>query len=253
MPFVFGPAINIPSGTTGAMATVSCRGSCGGEAAPNPMNIVVMSDRTASIVGARTSTVSSSGAVSGTGSDSNLSGLRTGLESMLKSMTPDQQYVAFGAIHKSRTVSPTSGADNLTQPLASGAKIFEETAKTCTSYNWFGGCNTWSNAARRNVFAGTWVPVGFSKNYQTSTGTLNTSSDLYASIHNLNYANLTTTGTNGTSATYYWNKMFSGTKRQRGSDLHRLRYRYPPGGGDEGRGSLLAGQCGRQRLRLWPG
>lgn len=209
VPFVFGPAINIPYGTTGAMATVSCRGSCGGEAAPNPMNIVVMSDRTASMWGTNFS-VGSGGAVYGSGSDSNLSGLRTGLESMLTSMTPVQQYVAFGAIHKSRTVTPTSGADNLTQPLASGAKIFEETAKTCTSYNWFGGCNTWSNAARTNVFAGTWVPVGFSKNYQTSTGTLNTSSDLYASIHNLNYANLTTTGTNGTSATYYWNKMFSG-------------------------------------------
>jgi hypothetical protein len=208
--FIFGPAINIPTGTTGAISTISCRGSCGGEAAPNPMNIVVMSDRTASMWGTLNSVNSSTGAVSGSGSDSNLSGLRTGLESMLKSMTPAQQYVAFGAIHKSRDVTNTSGANNLTQPLASGATIFNENAKVCKT-TWFGTCTSWQAATRTNVFSGTWVPVGFSKDYQTSTGTLNTSSDLYASIHNLTYANLTTSGTNGTSATYYWNQLFSGT------------------------------------------
>lgn len=208
--FVFGPAINIPTGNTGAMSTISCRGSCGGEAAPNPMNIVVMSDRTASMWGTF-NYVAGNGAVSGSGSDANLSSLRTGLESMLKSMTPAQQYVAFGAIHKSRTVTPTSGADNLTQPLASGAKIFNETAKSCASYTWWGSCAYWQGASRSDVFSGTWVPVGFTKSYQSSPGVLNTSSDLYTSIHNLDYANLTTSGTNGTSATYYWNQMFSGT------------------------------------------
>jgi len=210
--FVFGPAINIPTGSTGAMSTVSCRGSCGGEAAPNPMNIVVMSDRTASMWGTF-DYVSGNGAVSGSGSDANLSSLRTGLESMLKSMTPDQQYVAFGAIHKSRTITPTSGADNLTQPLASGAKIFNETTTTgCVATDYRGRCTQQGTVpARTDVFAGTWIPVGFTKSYQSSTGVLNTSSDLYASIHSLNYANLTTSGTNGTSATYFWNQMFTGT------------------------------------------
>lgn len=211
VPFIFAPAINIPYGMTGTVQTISCRGTCGGQSAPNPMNIVVMSDRTASMWGSFTSVNNRTGAVSGSGSDSNLSSLRTGLESMLKSMTPDQQYVAFGAIHKSRTVTPTEGADNLTQPLASGAKIFEENGKVCKSYTWWGSCSSWQNASRSNVFAGTWVPVGFTKTYQSSPGVLNTSSDLYTSIHNLNYANLTTSGTNGSSATYYWNQMFSGT------------------------------------------
>jgi Flp pilus assembly protein TadG len=211
--FIFGPAINIPTGTTGAMSTVSCRGSCGGEAAPNPMNIVVMSDRTASMWGDIKSVNGTTGTVYDSGSDSNLKSLRDGLEGMLKSMTPDQQYVAFGAIHKSRAITPTAGADNLTQPLASGAKIFNETTTTgCVATNIYGNCTKQGTVpARTNVFAGAWVPVGFTKSYQSSTGVLNTSSDLYASIHNLNYANLTTSGTNGTSATYFWNQMFTGT------------------------------------------
>lgn len=215
--FVFAPAINIDHGNAAA-STISCQGSCGGEATPNPMNVVVMADRTPSMWGTLSSVNSSTGKVTGTGSNTDLAALRSGIKSMLQIMTPDQQYVAFGGIHKSRDVSATSGADNLTQPLASGAKIFNEatsTTTTCTEYKSDGKtCKagktvTTTTTSRTNEFAGTWVPVSFSKNYLNTDRSLNTSTDLYASVHNLTYSNLTTSGTNGSSATYFWNSLIS--------------------------------------------
>ncbi|MFT4110201.1 TadE/TadG family type IV pilus assembly protein [Propionicimonas sp.] len=215
--FVFGPAINIDHGTATA-STVSCRGSCGGEATPNPMNVVVMADRTPSM-----------STVYGAPADA-FQGLKDGIEGMLKIMTPNQQYVAFGALHKSRTVTATSGADDLTQPLASGAKIFNDSSGssytysnkvTGTSYNsqvkcekygyyWYSDAcyktrTSVTTTTRTDEFAGTWVPVGFTKNYQSSASVLNTSSDLYTSVHNLNYSNLTSGGT------YFYNKLLSDT------------------------------------------
>ncbi|MGC3995230.1 MAG: pilus assembly protein [Propionicimonas sp.] len=244
--FVFGPAINIDHGSAAA-STVSCRGSCGGEATPNPMNVVVMADRTPSMWGTLTSVNSSTGKVTGTGNDSNLSALRSGIEGMLQIMTPNQQYVAFGALHQSTTVTNTSAADNLTKPLASGGKIFGETTSTSytysnqvtgTTYNsqtkcekysyyWYNSAcyktrTTVTTAARTNQFAGTWVPVGFTKTYLNSDKSLNTSTDLYASVHNLAYSNLTTSGTNGSSATYFWNSQLGddGTYSNAGTGTH---------------------------------
>lgn len=206
VPFVFGQVIGIPSGYTGTQSTISCRGTCGGSMKAAPMNVVVMADRTASMWGTFTSVDSSSGKVTGTGNDNNIAALRSGIEGMLQTMTPTQQYVAFGAIHQGQVVTPTSGADNLTAPLPKDAKAFKETTN-CT-LRVLGVC--WSSKTTSvNQFVGSWVPVGFTNNYLTSTGALNTGTDLYASVHNLAYANLTTSGTNGTSATYYTNKLWT--------------------------------------------
>lgn len=206
--FVFAPAININSANTGAVTTLSCRGSCGGQAPPKPMNVVVMADRTPSMnvnFGAPTS--------------HDFSDLKTGIAGMLNNMTPKQQFVAFGALHKSTTIAPTSGADNLTQPLPSGAKIFNETTQTvCTAYNWNGSCKTWgTQQARTNEFAGTWVPVGFTNDYQTSAGVANPNSDLVTSVTNLAYSNVSMS-----TNSYFYNKMIQsdGSYANAGTGTH---------------------------------
>lgn len=216
VPFVFAPAIGFASGPTGAQTTVSCHGACG-TVSSNPMNVVVMADRTPSMWGNLTNQ-NRDGTYTG-GSNDNLNALKTGIESMLGIMTPSQQYVAFGAIHK-------SAADGSAAPLASGAKILTETTTTstvpyCSKYNWNGSCKTWSSKTTttttpNDVFTGSWVPIGFSKDYQ------NTSSALYSNVANLTYSNLTTSGTNGTTATYFNNKLLSdsGTYSDSGTGTH---------------------------------
>lgn len=214
--FVFAPAIDIDSAMTGAVTTLSCRGSCGGQAPPNPMNVVVMADRTPSMnvnFGAPTS--------------HDFSDLKSGIASMLNTMTPKQQYVAFGALHKSTTVPVTSGADDLTQPLPSGAKIFNETTSTststkCVAWDWWGNCTrtsttTTTTTSRTNEFAGVWVPVGFSKDYQTSTGVANANSDLVKSVTSLTYSNV-----NPSNNSYFYNSMLQsdGTYANAGTGTH---------------------------------
>lgn len=230
--FVLAPAIGIDHGKAVA-STVSCQGSCGGESAPKPMNVVVMADRTPSMWGTVNPVNASTGKAGGPGDDFNLIALRKGVEDMLKVMTPEQQYVAFGAIHQSATVTNNAGADNLTPPLGSGGKIFTETTSTATTcYGWRwntqhidANCNDWrttTTASRVNKFSGTWVPVGFTKTYRNPDRTINTNSDLYASVHNLAYSNLTTSGTNGISATYIYNKLLSdgGSYSNSGTGTH---------------------------------
>lgn len=82
--FMFGPAINIPTGSTGAVSSAACRGTCGGFS-PNPLNVVVLADRTGSM------------------SSSDLTAMEGGIKTMLTTMTQSQQYVAFGMIHASDT------------------------------------------------------------------------------------------------------------------------------------------------------
>ena len=48
VPFYFAPAIGINSGNTGAITSVSCRGSCG-TLMPNAMDIAFVADRTSSL------------------------------------------------------------------------------------------------------------------------------------------------------------------------------------------------------------
>ncbi len=190
--FIFGPAINISNGSTGAVKTLSCKGSCGGTPAPNPMNVVVMADRTPSMYLTK-------------GNNTDLNALKSGITSMLGSMNPAQQYVAFGAIHK-------SAADGSAAPLPSGGKIFTETTTStevpyCSAYGyvkvgkkWVYDCVKWSSKTEtsttpNDVFTGSWVPIGFSKDYQ------NAGSTLRQNVSNLTYSNMTLGGS------WFYNKL----------------------------------------------
>jgi Flp pilus assembly protein TadG len=93
--FSFAPAIGINNGNTGSVSSTACKGSCGA-APPNPMDVVVVADRTGSMSAA----------------DRDL--MVSAIKSTLQTMTKEQQYVALGTIHRS---SPTAAC--VTAPSAS--------------------------------------------------------------------------------------------------------------------------------------
>jgi hypothetical protein len=138
VPFGFANVFGRSEGSTGSVSSAACKGSCGQEA-PNPLDVVFMADRTTSM------------------SDADRGLMKTAILDSLKTMTPSLHYVAFGALHKSRT-----GTSCATDPTTYDA----------------------SKSEADNVKAGSWVPVGFSNNYLSSsaTPTLNTSSNLYKGV-----------------------------------------------------------------------
>lgn len=88
VPFVFGRVIGVPQGSTGSLVSSSCKGSCG-TPPTNPMDVVVVADRTASM------------------SATNRTAMTTAIKSMLQYMTTAVQYVALATINKSARACPT--------------------------------------------------------------------------------------------------------------------------------------------------
>ncbi|BCW11581.1 hypothetical protein NtRootA4_26440 [Arthrobacter sp. NtRootA4] len=84
VPFAFAPVIGVNSGSTGSLASTACKGSCGAQV-PNPMDIVMVADRTGSM------------------SDADRNAMVAGIKSTLQTMTKEQQYVALGTIGRSKT------------------------------------------------------------------------------------------------------------------------------------------------------
>jgi hypothetical protein len=111
VPFTFAPVLGVDKGSTGSQIAVACKGTCG-SIAPNPMNVVVVTDRTGSM------------------SDTNLHSLIAGVQKMLGVMNPSVQYVALGTIGRSKATSRTGSfscsanmtglnlASNVTTPSA---------------------------------------------------------------------------------------------------------------------------------------
>ena len=139
VPFAFAPAGGIQEGGTGDLVSVACKGPCG-VLQPNPMDVVVVADRTRSM------------------SSAEVSSMISGIQGMLRVMTPSQQYVALGAIGRSssdraRTSGTcTSSTSGLTYPSSSGT-------------------------------SGAWVPIAFDDDYLTSTGALQSSSNLVRGLN----------------------------------------------------------------------
>ena len=92
VPFSFAGVMGINEGSTGSQISVACAGSCGA-VAPNPMDVVVVADRTLSM------TCRSAASLTG---DSPCTDYRedlvNGIKSMLQVMTPEQQFVSLGAL-----------------------------------------------------------------------------------------------------------------------------------------------------------
>lgn len=172
--YTFGPAIGIPTGNTGAITSAACRGSCG-TASPNPLNVVVMADRTPSM---------SDDYIVNTLKLPSLKGAYTtmqqSLKDMLLTMNRDQQYVAFGTIAKSAPYNGCATAEPSSSTY-SGLAFSNADFNTTNS-------NSWSSTNKKWTFNGSWVPVGFTRDYTTGTAedgnlALNTSSALYKAIN----------------------------------------------------------------------
>jgi hypothetical protein len=82
--FSFAPVIGIASGRTNVVESVACKGTCG-QAGSNPMDVVVIADRTASI------------------SNADLAFEQDAIKNMLLAMEPSIQRVALGAVGRSDT------------------------------------------------------------------------------------------------------------------------------------------------------
>jgi len=151
--YSFGPAIGIDTGQTGTVVSAACRGICG-KAIPNPLDVVVVADRTPSMA------------------DSEITAMKSGIKSMLETMNRDQQYVAFSTI----AISQNRNGCAANEP--SGGQAF-----TNATYKEAGKSWSWSN--KLWSFGGSWVPVPFSNNYTTGLETisLNTSSQLVSAIN----------------------------------------------------------------------
>ena len=132
VPFYFAPAIGIPSGSTGAVTSISCAKSCGSGGIPNPLDIAIVADRTPSM------------------SDQDFDAMKNGIAAGLATMTPEYQFVTLGTINRSN-ISPTD-ADCLT---SQGAPIALVNNKVPNYYT--------PGGAR----IGDWMPLDFSNNYLT--------------------------------------------------------------------------------------
>lgn len=174
--YSFGPAIGIPTGNTGTITSAACRGVCG-TVTPNPLDVVVMADRTPSMVdgwdgGSYTTPTGS------------FSSMKAGIVDMLGSMNQDQQYVAFGTI----AISVPTSTDKAAPP--NGGNAFSDaTYVTCTS----SGCTpTWTKGGKKYHFNGSWVPVGFTNKYTKTDAagvtSMDTTSTLYKTVNNLDFS-----------------------------------------------------------------
>ena len=124
VPFSFAPVLGIDDGSTGAQVSVACAGSCG-EVAPNPMDVVVVADRTLSMAGRRAD-------------------LRDGITSMLQVMTPEQQYVSLGAL---------------------GPSIRTRANSLGRSCNWWSQGLVYPSEDPSTASQGSWVPIPFFDDY----------------------------------------------------------------------------------------
>jgi Flp pilus assembly protein TadG len=137
VPFYFAPAIGIPNGSTGAVASVSCAKSCGSGGTPNPMDVAIIADRTPSMNMANVT-------VDGVTKNA-FQVMQASIETSLATMTPEYQFVTLGTIHESNpdfTKNPDKSVPNCLTGLGP--------AKNSPS----GG-------------GGKWMPLGFSNSYLT--------------------------------------------------------------------------------------
>ncbi len=151
--YSFGPAIGIPTGQTGAVVSAACRGYCG-TVAPNPLDVVVMADRTPSMADGFTTTDTWTGVKYSTPTGS-LANMKAGIQDMLGAMNQDLQYVAFGTI----ALSWPTLSNKVAEP--SGGQAFTDADyQSCTFFS----C-TWNPYNKKWHFDGSWVPIGYTNHY----------------------------------------------------------------------------------------
>lgn len=88
VPYVLAPVVGVDQGDTGVLTSVACKGACGSVPA-NPLDLVVVGDRTGSMGSA-------------------IRNLEDAIEGLLEYLTPSQHRVALGTIGRSSSYAPAS-------------------------------------------------------------------------------------------------------------------------------------------------
>lgn len=149
--FGFASLIGFSEGDTGAVATAACKGACG-EDVPNPLDIVIMADRTASMI------------------PSDRAMMKSAILNMAQTMTPDLHHVAFGALHKSKT-SGFRHRNSLGSASTAGWTGVGDTDGDgyCRSE----AVRTGSSSAASTANNGTWIAAPFTNDYLLADGSIN--------------------------------------------------------------------------------
>ncbi|HEU5036689.1 MAG TPA: pilus assembly protein TadG-related protein [Nocardioides sp.] len=103
VPYVLAPVVGVDDGDTGALTSVACKGACGSVPA-NPIDMVVVGDRTGSMGSA-------------------VSNLRDAIKGLLEYLTPTQHRVALGTIGRSSSTAPASCRSQASSSESSGPWI----------------------------------------------------------------------------------------------------------------------------------
>lgn len=150
VPFSFAPAGGINEGSTGQQTAVACKGSCGAIAV-NPMDVVVVADRTPSM------------------SPVDRLAMVNGIRSMLEVMTPAQQFVSLGTISRSMTTNRSTAGCPTPYNNGVGGSIRNES----------GGLTF----PTRNALQGQWIPLKFYDDYLDRNGNLNGDSNIARALN----------------------------------------------------------------------
>lgn len=139
VPYGFANIFGESEGTTGSVASAACKGSCG-EETPNPMDIVVVADRTPSM-------------------GSYLPSLRDSIRAMLPTMDPTMHLLALGTIDAA-AAKPTT------------ASLLGSTAcPTSATANHKARTDPGRSPTDSDMQRGWWMATQFSNTYSTKVGT----------------------------------------------------------------------------------
>ncbi|GAA5135308.1 hypothetical protein GCM10023339_73150 [Alloalcanivorax gelatiniphagus] len=139
VPYGFANIFGRSEGTTGSVASAACKGSCG-EETPNPMDIVVVADRTPSM-------------------GSYLPSLRDSIRGMIPTMDPTMHLLALGTIDAA-AAKPTT------------ASLLPSTAcPTSATANHKARTDPGGSPSVADMQKGWWMATQFSNTYSTKVGT----------------------------------------------------------------------------------
>ena len=141
VPFSFAKVMGIDHGSTGSQISIACAGSCG-TVAPNPMDVVVVADRTLSMTVPLACTLTGATPCHDYRTD-----LVNGITSMLQVMTPEQQYIAMGALGPSARTRSTAESKACNSNATTGQGLVYPSGSVSTSST------------------GSWIPITFKKDY----------------------------------------------------------------------------------------
>lgn len=142
VPYSFARIFGINTGQTGSVASAACKGSCG-EDTPNPLDVVVVADRTPSM-------------------GANLTSLQSSIQTMMRAMDPTMHILALATID--------AAAEEQTQ-----TNLLTSSGCASTGGHKARVIDHFPNSTEMKV--GSWMATQFSNTYGTRVGTTTTLND----------------------------------------------------------------------------